>query len=99
MGSFTQIFLQFIVGIKDSVKLKKPPRTDKARWMAFLINILLVWLLQDYLTLTAEELAGAFEISRYAAFIYSEAWFCSPFLCDAAFLDLHMLKCLDAYEK
>ena len=88
-----------ISGIKDSIKLKKPPRTDKARWMAFLINILLVWLLQDYLTLTAEELAGAFEISRYAVYIYSEAWFHSPFLSDAAFLDLHMSKCLDAYEK
>ena len=80
MSSLTQIFAQFIVGIKDSIKLKKPPRTDKARWMAFLINILLVWLLQDYLTLTAEELAGAFEISRYAVYIYSEAWFRSPFV-------------------
>ena len=67
--------------------------------MAFLINILLVWLLQDYLTLTAEELAGAFEISRYAAYIYAEAWFHSPFLTDAVFLNLHMSKCLDAYEK
>ena len=81
------------------VKLIKPPRTDKNRWMAYAINMLLVWLLQDYLELTAAQLEGAREISRYIVFHYAECWFKSTFFTEAALLNIHTFKCLDLFGR
>ena len=67
--------------------------------MAYAINILLVWLLQDHLALSCAELEGALEVARFTVFIYFDNWFCSPFIVDAAFLDLRMYNLLGHYQK
>ena len=88
---------QFSAGLVNSVRLMKPPRTDRARWMAYAINILLLWLLQDMVKLTPAELRGIKEMARYTVFVYFESWFRSPFITDAALLDLRTFKLLDEY--
>ena len=67
--------------------------------MAYAINILLVWLLQDNLALSSAELDGAMEVARFTVFIYFDGWFRSPFIVDAGFLDLRMFNLLDHYQK
>ncbi len=62
-------------------------------------NNLLAWLLQNLLDLSREELGGSFEVSRFTVFLYPEPWFRSPFIVDAAYLDLHTFKNLDEFEK
>ena len=87
------------MGNTTSIKLVKPPRTDRARWMVYAINVLMIWLCQDCLELTPSELNGVREISKFTRFIYAEPWFRSPFFQDVAFMDLHMMKNLDSFEK
>ena len=77
----------------------RPPRTDKARWMAYAINILLVWLFQNLLELTPQELSGTKEMAKYTTFLYAEQWFRSSFFVDAAWLDLMMMRNLNEYER
>ena len=67
--------------------------------MAYAINMLLAWLLQDLLQLTDHELAGAREMSIFVTFLYSEPWFRSPFVVDSAFQDLQLCKNLDRYQR
>ena len=67
--------------------------------MAYAINILLLWLLQDHMNLTVDELRGLEELSRFIVFLYSEIWFRSPYVTDSAFLDLHTFQSLFTYER
>ena len=67
--------------------------------MSYSINCLILWLLQDKVALTEEELAAVKELSRFIVFLYSELWFRSSFVTDSAPLDVHFLKQLDSYEK
>ena len=67
--------------------------------MAYAINIILLWLLQDLVSLTPSELRGIKELARYSVFVYFDSWFRSPIFTDAALLDLRTYKLLDEYEK
>ena len=67
--------------------------------MAYAINLLMVWLLQDMLKLTKDQLDGVMEISRYTCFVYFESWFRAPFVSDSAFLDLRTYKLLTPFSK
>ena len=67
--------------------------------MAYAINIILLWLLQDIIKMTAAELKGVEEVARYTVFVFFDSWFRSPIFTDAALLDLRTFKLLDVYEK
>ena len=96
---FCLYVVQFASGLTSKVKLRTPPRTDKSRWMAYAINILLVWLLQNHLVLSTTELEGAMEVGRFTVFVYFDCWFRSPFIVDAAYLDLRTFNLLHQYQK
>ena len=81
------------------MKLRKPPWTDKARWMGYAINVLLAWLLQDQIEIPEDQLNAVFEVVRFISYIYVIPWFRSPFVVDAAKIELDMLKCLEKYER
>ena len=67
--------------------------------MGYAINIILAWLLQDQIDIPAEHLDSVFEVTRFVAFIYAIPWFRSPFVADAAFLELEMFKSLGKYQR
>ena len=67
--------------------------------MAYIINCLIMWLLQDKLSLSEDEPVGIKEIARFVVFLYAELWFRSAFVADNAPLDVHLLKSLDSYKK
>ena len=67
--------------------------------MGYAISIILAWLLQDQLNLPADQLAAVQEVTRFIVYIYSIAWFKSPFVSESASVDLEMFKALDTYEK
>ena len=67
--------------------------------MGYAISLILAWLLQDQLQLPADQLAAVQEVTRFIVYVYSIAWFKSPFVSESANVDLEMFKALDTYAK
>lgn len=93
------LYFQFSAGITSSTRLSPPPGTDRARWMAYIINCLIILHLQDRLKLTPQQREAVYEVSVFGVFFYAELWFRAPFVTDSAPLDLHLWKMLPKYEK
>ena len=90
---------QFLVGLIPAIKIKIPPPTHKARWMAKAISILILYIFHDKMDLNPEEIRAAHDLSQFICFLYAEIWFRGPFVADIAYFDLRLRKLLDTYQR
>jgi hypothetical protein len=92
--------LQFLAGITKSVKIPRNlPPTSHARWMAYAIYAILMFLFHDTFPMSTLEKAAVEEIAKFVVHIYSVMWFRAPFVADSAPLDLRFWNNLQEYEQ
>ena len=98
IGYFVLHF-QYLIGIKDTISLRDPAPTSKARFMMRIIYVLKAVILEDAFPASAEDKAKLRQLAHFFLTIYAVPWFTADDAAEAAVQDLKLLKRLHRYKK